>query len=725
MRALDAGEHEGTHYLVMEYVDGLDLSHVVKRLSAHVAQPGYPLAGAAVSAATISRMKVPDACELVRQAAAGLQCAHEHGLVHRDIKPSNLMLTAAGQVKVLDLGLALLLAEQPVGDELTGTSQMMGTADYCAPEQAGDSHKVDIRADIYSLGCTLYKLLTGHAPFSGEQFDTTMKKLLAHTTLPVQPIRRQRPDVPQGLAAVLDRMLAKEPGKRFSTPAEVMTAIAPFAAGSDLKRLFAEASQAVDSTAAPLTISETTPHLSSALTGTHRGVESRPAPACADCPTETYVGGRPPRRRLFIAAAAAAAAMLAGVLIVIKNRQGEVVATVETKSQADVKLDREYTAEVRPSGQANDPDTNPKRERGAPTNDLASGAEPTGRLTPGTRERVARHDLLARPTRPQNDAWPADAPSPAIAPFDEQQARKHQQEWADYLKLPVEHTNSVGMKFVLIPPGEFTMGSTAAEIDQALKDVGEDKHWQECIKSEAPQHKVVLTRPIYLGVHEVTQKEYQAVMGKNPSYFAKTGPDPQWTEKVADVDTENHPVEGVSWNDAAEFCAKLSRQEDLKPFYFLAGETVTPLKGTGYRLPTEAEWEFACRAGTTTRFSNGDKDQDLLLAGWYGSNSGGRTHEVEELASNPLALFDIHGNVWEWVEDGWEPKYYEQLSEKPASNPVYPFSAGSQGVLRGGDWLDPASNCRSSARHANGPSDRDRNVGFRVVLVAVVSRASR
>ena len=129
------------------------------------------------------RLKVADACELVRQAAAGLQCAHEHGLVHRDIKPSNLMLTAAGQVKVLDLGLALLLAEQPGGDELTGTSQMMGTADYCAPEQAGDSHTVDIRADIYSLGCTLYKLLTGHAPFSGEQFDTTMKKLMAHTHL--------------------------------------------------------------------------------------------------------------------------------------------------------------------------------------------------------------------------------------------------------------------------------------------------------------------------------------------------------------------------------------------------------------------------------------------------------------------------------------------------------------------------------------------------------------
>jgi formylglycine-generating enzyme required for sulfatase activity len=144
--------------------------------------------------------------------------------------------------------------------------------------------------------------------------------------------------------------------------------------------------------------------------------------------------------------------------------------------------------------------------------------------------------------------------------------KQHQEEWAAYLKVPVEYTNSIGMKFRLIPPGEFTMGSSAEEIAAALKDVDpNDKRWQECIKSEAPQHKVILTQPIYLGVNEVTQAEYEKVMGVNPSHFAPMG---MGKEAVAGLETAEHPVEMVSWNDAAEFCAKLSKQEELKPFYF-------------------------------------------------------------------------------------------------------------------------------------------------------------
>ena len=130
---------------------------------------------------------------------------------------------------------------------------------------------------------------------------------------------------------------------------------------------------------------------------------------------------------------------------------------------------------------------------------------------------------------------------------------------------------------------------------------------------------MILTQAIYLGVNEVTQKEYEAVMKATPSHFASSG---AGKEAVANLDAQNHPVEVVSWNDAAEFCAKLSQKEELKPFYFRAGETITPLDGTGYRLPTEAEWEFACRAGTTTKYWIGDKDDELVPAGWFGGNSG-------------------------------------------------------------------------------------------------------
>jgi formylglycine-generating enzyme required for sulfatase activity len=326
------------------------------------------------------------------------------------------------------------------------------------------------------------------------------------------------------------------------------------------------------------------------------------------------------------------------------------------------------------------------------------------------------------PARKAWHGWPVTAPPPAIAPFDIEQAKKHQQAWGAYLKIPVEFTNSIGMKFNLIPPGAFMMGSTPAEIDAALVQAGSDDYWKSFIRREAPRHNVVLTQPIYVGVHEVTQSQYEKVMGKNPSHFSQKG---AGNGSVAGVDTGNHPVEMVSWNDAAEFCSRLSQQEKLKPFYVGEGATITFVNGTGYRLLTEAEWEFACRAGTTTRLWIGDNDEDLLLGGWFGTNSGGRTHTVGKLRANPFGLFDMHGNLWEWVHDGWEPTYYNGFSETPAINPLGPSAARSEIVIRGGGWPDSTTFCRSSSRYAYDPIPRRHYIGFRVSLVAVGTRARR
>ena len=321
--------------------------------------------------------------------------------------------------------------------------------------------------------------------------------------------------------------------------------------------------------------------------------------------------------------------------------------------------------------------------------------------------------------------WPADSPKPAIAPFTADQAKQHQEAWAKYLNVPVEYTNSLGMKFRLIPPGEFLMGSSQAEIDSALKDANPGyKDWPEKIRSEGPQHKVILTQPFYLGAHEVTQADYERVTGKNPSQYSKTGPQTNDNEKrdverIAGLDTANHPVERVSWNDAAEFCSLLSKKETLKPYYFRANETVTTLSGTGYRLPTEAEWEYACRAGTTTKFWSGTTETDLSQAGWFLKNSGHRTHAVGELKPNPFGLFDIHGNVAEWVQDGWEPTYFAQFQNQPAVNPTGPQSTTSNRVGRGGyldSYWDGASMCRSSARDYWGTTGRNLVSGFRVSL---------
>ena len=143
----------------------------------------------------------------------------------------------SGPSKILDLGLALLRADESLGREMTGEGQMMGTADYIAPEQATDAHRVDIRADIYSLGCTLYKLLTGQAPFAAAPHKRPLEMILAHLQKPIPPVRGLRPEVPEELASIIERMMAKSPAERFATPAEVAAALEPFAAGCDLVRL--------------------------------------------------------------------------------------------------------------------------------------------------------------------------------------------------------------------------------------------------------------------------------------------------------------------------------------------------------------------------------------------------------------------------------------------------------------------------------------------------------
>jgi WD40 repeat protein/serine/threonine protein kinase len=222
--ATDAGEAEGVQFLAMELLDGFDLGQLVD------------LCGP---------LRVADACELIANAALGLQCAHEHGLVHRDIKPSNVMLTVDGEVKVLDLGLARFQFDQPAdGREITAVGQPMGTADYMAPEQVRDTHSVDIRADIYSLGCTFYKLLSGQPPFGGEQYKSSIDKMMAHRKEAAPPINLFRRDLPNKVAHVLEQTLDKDPDKRFSEPLELAGALAPFTVGSDLLGLMVTADEA-------------------------------------------------------------------------------------------------------------------------------------------------------------------------------------------------------------------------------------------------------------------------------------------------------------------------------------------------------------------------------------------------------------------------------------------------------------------------------------------------
>ena len=217
------------------------------------------------------------------------------------------------------------------------------------------------------------------------------------------------------------------------------------------------------------------------------------------------------------------------------------------------------------------------------------------------------------------------------------------------------------MEFVLIPAGTFMMGSPDSDPD------ADD--------NEKPAHQVTLSQDFYLGKYPVTQAQWEAMMGANPSEFKGAA----------------RPVETVSWDDVQAFMQKLNERGGADH----------------YRLPTEAQWEYACRAGSSTRYHFGDDAAQLGDYAWYHDNSGGQTHPVGQKQPNAWGLYDMHGNVWEWVQD-----WYGDYTVAPVTDPIGPTS-GAVRVIRGGSWGDAALYARSAVRFRFHPGDRFDNLGFR------------
>jgi serine/threonine protein kinase len=277
VKAHDIDTDGGLHFLVMDYVDGSSLQHLVARFG--------PLA-------------VERACHYTRQAAVGLHAAHQAGLLHRDIKPANIMLERNGTVRVLDLGLARFIHDTT--DQLTlkyDDRNVLGTADFVAPEQALNSHEVDARADVYSLGATLYFLLAGHPPFPDGKIA---QKLIWHQVRQPTPIRQLRAEVPVGLALVLDKMLAKNPAQRYQSAADVVQALAPWAATplgpppeEEMPRLSPAAGQGAGTAAAGRPGGGRAAGAVKADGGSSRvGTLDRP-PSVSDLPTPAVLSTRP------------------------------------------------------------------------------------------------------------------------------------------------------------------------------------------------------------------------------------------------------------------------------------------------------------------------------------------------------------------------------------------------------------------------------------------------
>ena len=528
---------------------------------------------------------------------------------------------------------------------------MLGTPDFIAPEQIRDAQSAGIQADIYSLGCTLYYLLTGGPPFDGPSLYDLLQ---AHFSMEAGPLNLVRPEVPVELAAVVAKMMAKDPGRRFQTPGVVAEALTPF---------FKKSSQSArsPSTAGVSLLGQREDKLLSPGPGTlttQPGTNATALPAHpVATPTENKIaeieettGAAPviasskrPVRPRWLRPAVTAAALLLGFAVVCGvilrfNTPNRTIELVELPAGAGVLVDGKTVRSV----------ATPKELEKFPKD---HGAEPT---------RTASNNPRREP------ADPVTTPS-----------------------YPDSLSNSVGMTLKLIPAGEFKMGARG---DDAAAE-----------KNEKPVHDVKIS-VFYMAIHEVTQAQYQALMGLNPSVFSATG----WGKnRVAGRPTDRYPVDYVTWLDAVRFCNALSEQEGFAPFYEINGEAAENVeipnkRGSGYRLPTEAEWEYACRARAATKYSFGDDPALFSDYGWFDQNSVRMTHPVGEKAQNNFGLYDMHGNVFELCADVYDESYY---TRSPNDDPLKASGAGAR-VIRGGSWLRGPLLGRSACRNWFTPMGR-------------------
>jgi serine/threonine protein kinase/formylglycine-generating enzyme required for sulfatase activity len=645
VKMYNAQERGELMVLVMEYVPGEDLAQVVRT--------GGPL-------------RVSDACSYVQQAASGLQHAFEKGIVHRDINPRNLILAREGSehiVKILDFGLVKATHGEDMSKGLTNLGAMMGTPAYIAPEQSLDAATADIRADIYSLGCTLYHLLAGKPPFSGK---SVFEIVQAHHIAEARPLNQVRWEVPKELAAVVRKMMAKDAAQRYQTPAEVVRALDLFVKGSPkpLSPPPAPPNTGQRDAASPPMIPGSKIEGPAIIDkGSLRPSSRKPAP---------LKGGQRDAGSLRVNPKG----MIEGRAMIAKAKSTpwrkrsrkrlfvplSMLLLVGLLSFWAPHMLREKTPAEKPAPSAHSI-TNQRTEK--QEKDLTPGGKPAPSPNSQTNQRT--ENQVKEPT---------PKPKPA--------------------KLPGSIANSIGMELVLVKPGTFLMGSSSDEQDRV---------------TDEEQHEIEITQPFYAGIHEVTREQYECVMRKNPSCFSSTGSD---KDEVKGVDTRQFPVENVSWDEAMEFCLRLSELPEEKA------------KGHSYRLPTEAEWEYCCRGGhlfkspsPTFHFGN---SLTSAQANFDGNNPYGGAAEEQSLhrptkvgsyPPNSLGLYDLHGNVSEWCADWYDSKYY---GRSPRQNPQGPEKEVFR-VTRGGSWCNMGTNCRSACRNIDLPSSRSGKIGFRVVLV--------
>lgn len=703
VRIHQIGEETELCYFVMSHIPGGSIGDEIKKRGT---------------------IDIDDIVQWGSDACSALAYAHEHGVIHRDLKPDNIMLDKSRRAVVMDFG----IARAAIGTRLTQTGAVIGTPQYMSPEQA-QGKELDGRSDIYSFGMVLYQMATGTLPF--QSTDAVSLMYMHVHQLPEAPDLRNA-KVPPWLRDIILKCLAKRPEDRYSSADELGRALA-----ERIKPKIAKTALMPEQAAGrkrPAFIAGAVFLVLLGIAGTYYWFDIRPrqvsipsveAPGAGEPsaagevvdaddlafqqaemvnteqaysvylkshPSGKHAGESQSRIDSFRQAAQSPAAVTAQQAPV--PRQTATAPAAFAPHSPSAKTGRETDA-------AREDNTawlqaemvNSKQSYGTylrlyPSGSHAADAkakmaaldEQEARNARALAEEDAKRDdqafQLAENTRTP-DAYKAylianpagrhaAAAKAKITAFEERAA------FDERVKVAL---NALSMRMVNIPGGSFQMGSDKS---------GDEK----------PAHTAALSA-FQMSETEVTQAQYQAVMGENPSFFKSTG---------------NNPVERVSWFDAISFCNKLSDRAKLPPCYNTATGACDFSK-SGFRLPTEAEWEYACRAETGGDYYTGNNPADLARAGWYADNSAEKTHFVGQKAPNVWRLFDMHGNVWEWCQDWYGKDFY---ANSPKLNPAGP-SSGSERVLRGGSWIDNAGSCKSSKRRSFNPKKNYSDIGFRVV----------
>ncbi len=677
VQILHVGENEGWPFTVLQYLTGGDLEVCREEFS--------------------GKLSLLNVSKWMPNISQALDFIHGQGYVHRDVKPANILFDGEGRAFLSDFGVAKVVSEQASKmTKLTGTGMVLGTPDYMAPELIM-GQPIDGRVDQYALGTTIYECLTGRLPFRA---STPAAVLVMQATGKMPPLEKFNPDIPQAVSKTIMRALAKKPAERFPTcqafAQELLSVIDEsdnLAAAPPMSHPMTAVMAAPNNhsksvpTSIPKVIDEVD---ASQIDTSRRRSQTQPAfhqPNCKQ-PQRTRRSRKPTqqsvwqdKRFLFASAIAAIVALL--ILIVIYPSQP----ILETKQFVQGTLDSQT--------KSNPPEPEMKEPQSEPSQPVQTTEpmEPEPSPSIPTPAEPMKSELMLPPK--------SEKPALLTAPFDSNTARDSQRAWATFLGKPdFVETNSIGMKMVLVPPGEFMMGSPSNEKDR---------------QDNESQHRVRITQPFYLGQHEVTRGQFATFVaemdyrteaetdgrggyGWNESTGKSEGPDPKYNWRNSGFpQTDAHPVLNISWNDAAMFCNWLSKKE-----------------GVSYLLPKEAEWEYACRAGTTTLYQHGDNPEGLTAVGNVADGTGKEKHPdwiaitaqdgyiytapVGGFKPNAFNLYDLHGNVWEWCADS----YATDHSTNSEFDDPKAASMGSFRVYRGGSWSYAAKLCRSALRYKGG-----------------------